>query len=283
MPVGKNPDSPPYLTMADATTIRQDMDAKDLDYINRFISETFEGQLVKRWREGETTVKESDAKEQNKTETPMNIVRTFIILVEQGKVTGPEGGRKKYYTINAEWAEEEAEKHKVQEEKENKEGEEKERKASLEAKKKKVEAEEHKRALQELRGNNAQEVDNDASSSRQPPAKKAKKIVEQTALFGAAEEFVQPPPGPTLEEVKVPQSGINAELMEEVTELLTILLDGADDGLLVEKALDQCQVEQISPENFFRVLQWKHDQNHLFVDIPDGQELSCPQCTIYSV
>ena len=105
--------------MADARTIREDMDSKDLDYINRFISETFEGQLVSRWRRGETTVKESDAKEQNKTETPMNIVRTFIILVEQGKVSGPEGGRKKVYKINAEWAAEEAVKQKIQE-KENK-------------------------------------------------------------------------------------------------------------------------------------------------------------------
>jgi hypothetical protein len=279
MPVGKNPDSPPYLTMADARTIREDMDSKDLDYIHRFISETFEAQLVARWRKGETTVKESDAKEQNKTETPMNIVRTFIILVEQGKVSGPEGGRKKLYKINAEWAAEEAVRQKVQEEKENKEGEERARKASLEAKKKKEEAEEHKRALQEIRGNNTQEEVGDV---RQPPAKKAKKVSEQTALF-TSDDLMQPPPGPTLEEVRVPQSGINPELMEEVTNMLTILLDGADDGLLVEKALEQCQEEQISPESFFRVLQWMHDQNHLFVDIPDGAELSCPQCIIYSV
>ena len=279
MPVGKNPDSPPYLTMADARTIREDMDSKDLDYINRFISETFEGQLVSRWRRGETTVKESDAKEQNKTETPMNIVRTFIILVEQGKVSGPEGGRKKVYTINEEWAAEEAAKQKVEEEKENKEGEERARKASLEAKKKKEEAEEHKRALQELRGSNTQD---DVSNIEQPPAKKSKKKVEQTALFATA-ELMQSPPGPTLEELKIPQSGINPELMEEVTSMLTILLDGADDGILVEKALEQCREEQISPESFFRVLQWKHDQNHLYVHIPEGQELSCPQCIIYSV
>ena len=288
MPTGKNPESPPYLTMADPATIRQDMDAKDLDYINRFIQDSFEGQLVKWWREGQKSVKESVAKEQNKTETPMNIIRTFIILVEKGILSGPEGGRQKLYTINEEWAVEASEKARISEEKENREGEERERKATQNAKRKKEEMEEHTKALQELRGINSQSGADGSSRPAHPPAKKAKKV-EQKGLFKTAtaanlDIILEPQAAVALDEVKVPQSGIEEELLQEVTHMLTILLDGADEGVSVEKALEQCNTEQIAKEDFFRVLKWKHDQNlGVFVDVPDGEELSSPQCVIFSV
>ena len=70
---------------------------------------------------------------------------------------------------------------------------------------------------------------------------------------------------------------MDEKLILEVNEQLTITLHGGEDGVPVSVALAQCTDAQISQADFLKVLQWKHDQNHLYVD----GDITDPSSTIY--
>jgi hypothetical protein len=71
--------------------------------------------------------------------------------------------------------------------------------------------------------------------------------------------------------------GMDEKLVQEVNEQLTITLHGGEDGVPVSVAQAQCADAQISQADFLKVLQWKHDQNHLYVD----GDITDPSSTIY--
>ena len=74
-----------------------------------------------------------------------------------------------------------------------------------------------------------------------------------------------------------PAAKLDEKLIHEVNEQLTVTLQGADDGAPVSVAQSQRADTNISSEDFFKVLQWKHDQNHIFVD----GEITDPSSAIY--
>lgn len=295
----KNPDSPPWQIHSELTIT--DVNSQDLEYAENKAKEEYSELVVDLYRNGETTLTESLAKEHFPMESEMMIKKVFLILVQNGRLTGPEG-RLRTFTIDAVWASEKAQEKNEEEElrkasiteaiqeEEDDEEEDEEHDQGKPNKLKRPKKESKKRALQDA-SNIVTEIDNAGGSNgfngMSAFAKKNRRKNDMDRIDPVIDDETAAVLGMGLQKEKEadlvgilktePAAGLGEKLIHEVNEQLTITLQGADDGVPVSVAQSQCADTDISSEDFFKVLQWKHDQNHIFVD----GEITDPSSTIY--
>ena len=309
----KNPDSPPWETNRDITEVNK----QDLDYVRSKADGEFSEFLVDLFLEGETTVTESMAKGNFPLESEAIIKKVFLILVQTGRLTGPEGRQRTFTISDTVWASEKAKEKKEQEilkkariaaafeveqeeeedddEEENEDGDvdeddEEEKGAGSKPVKKEKKKKPKKRALQDA-SNILTEIDNDGGSNGfngvSAFSKKNRRKIDVDRSAPAIDDGTAAVLDIQLQKEKAadlvgilkaePAAGLGENLIHDVNEQLTITLQGADDGIPVSVAQSQCAETNISSEDFFKVLQWKHDQNHIFVD----GDIRDPSSTIY--
>lgn len=295
----KNPDSPPWQIHSELTIT--DVNSQDLEYAENKAKEEYSELVVDLYRNGETTLTESLAKEHFPMESEMMIKKVFLILVQNGRLTGPEG-RLRTFTIDAVWASEKAQEKNEEEElrkasiteaiqeEEDDEEEDEEHDQGKPNKLKRPKKESKKRALQDA-SNIVTDIDNEGGSNgfngMSAFAKKNRRKNDMDRIDPVIDDETAAVLGMGLQKEKEadlvgilktePAAGLDEKLIHEVNEQLTITLQGADDGVPVSVAQSQCADTDISSKDFFKVLQWKHDQNHIFVD----GEITDPSSTIY--
>ena len=293
----KNPDSPPWENHREITSVN----SQDLEYVKAKAADEYSELLLDLFSKGETTFTESAAKVHFPLESEMIIKKVFLILVQDGRLTGPEG-RLRTFTIDATWAAEKTQERKELEELKKAIEEEEDQdddqyddvsseegvKGTSKLKDRPEGRQKKKRALKDasniLSGN---QEDSDASVNTL--TKKNRRKIDMDRSDPVTEVYDSTTATSVLNDLKDKETdlvgilkakaepGLEEKLMHDVNEQLTITLQGAEDGIPVSVAQSRCTEISISREDFFKVLKWKHDQNHIFVD----GEITDPSSTIY--
>lgn len=290
----KNPDSPPWVNHREITTVN----SQDIDYVQSKANGDYSELLLKLYSQGERTWTESLAKEEFPTESEVINKEVFLILVQDGKLNGPEG-RLRIFTINDTWAAKKVQDRKELEEvkkaiegedEDDEEEEESTEESTEEGAKLKDRPEgqkKKKRALQDA-SNILSEIDAIDGSGASAFAKKNRRIdigridpitnATDAVTASVLSDWQKKPADliGILNNDKA-ETGLEEALIRDVTEQLTNTLQ--EDGILVSAVQSQCTESSISSEDFFKVLQWKHDHNHIFVD----GDITDPNSTIYPV